>query len=273
VSVLARKKTTRKPVRRRPAAKSGSRLGRMGWLAAAALAVGWVASDGRAVAYVSRLLPGPETRLAAARPQPVRETGLRGSDDAARPRTRAPAERSAPAAAASKPPRLAVSVPTHVAAIAPSPAPRLAPMRLPRESDAAPEVRRPLAVVAPRPQPLPPMATRSAAPEPVARTAAPAGGMRHATRLLMMRDRPDEAGRHIGSVVTGMQVEVMRADGRWRYVRADDGEGWVDGTFLAGESAALAEPVPRTMLAAMPAAPAAPLAGFAPVPPRAISSR
>ena len=269
---MARKKITKKPVRRRAAArKTGSPLGKIGWMAAAVLAVGWIASDGRAVSYVGHFMPRTETPVAATvRPAAVREASLRTTTA---PELRVPASERPPAAY--RPARPPAVVPTHVAAIAPSPAPRLAPMRMPRDPVVAAEPRQPAAAMLPpmRPQALAAPAERPPVPAPMTAAVAPTGGLRHATRLLVMRDSPDEAGKHIGSVVSGMQVEVLKAAGHWRYVRSQDDEGWVDGSFLAGESAALETSAPRTILAAMPDAPAALAAAPAPVPPMAISSR
>lgn len=292
MTALARKKTTKKPGRRRTAAKSGGSLGKLGWAAAAVVAVGWVASDGRAMGYIDKLMPAATTYVAgikreateawapkaSTRASPARDTehrqitqrdpDTRSTRDAQPPRRPAMRDDS-PQSPAPRSPRPPAAVPTRVAAISPSPAPRLSPLRMPREGDGE-EPRRPMRVLPPTETPS---AAGPAAPVAMAPSAAPAGGLRHATRLLIIRDAPDDSGKHVGSVVAGMQVEVLRAAGQWRYVRADDGEGWVDGTFLAGESAALTAPALQTMAAVVPRAASVPTTLTAPVPPLAIRNR
>jgi SH3-like domain-containing protein len=274
MTVLTRKKTTRKPVRKRAAAKkSGGSFGTVGWLAATAIAVGWIVSDGRAVAFVRDLVETEAPRVAStARPSPARPAAAR---PAAPDAISAVIERSR-MPDAPRPPR-PVATPTHLAAIAPSPAPRPVALRMPR--DPAPAARPPAPAKASAPVPpraLAPQAVeapRSVALPAMNASAAPAGGLRHATRQLDMRAGPDEAARRVGSVGIGMQVEVLRSDGRWRYVRGSEAEGWVDGTFLAGESAASVEQRPPAQQAAMPTAPAPRIALSAPVPPMAITHR
>lgn len=277
MTVLARRKTTKKPVRRRPAAKSGKVAGKLGWTAAALLSIGWIASDGRAAAYVSHFLPRMDI-FAEQRSTPVRHAGLQQSPpqrESPRPDARPsaggvnrPAERSR-VPLTGIPPRPVVAIPTHVARIAPAPTARLPPMRMPREAEAATE-RRPSAA-------LPPMRApdtmRPVAPAPITAAVAPAGGARHATRPLVMRDIPADSGRHVGSVGSGMRVEVLKASGQWRYVRGDAGEGWVDGTFLAGESAGLAAPPPRAQAAEAASTRSVRFSSAVPVPPLAISAR
>jgi SH3-like domain-containing protein len=73
---------------------------------------------------------------------------------------------------------------------------------------------------------------------PVTPAMAPAGSEHHATRRLPMRAAPDGAARILASIDSGTEVHVLRAEGPWRYVASAGGrsEGWVDGTYLAGEA-------------------------------------
>ena len=71
-----------------------------------------------------------------------------------------------------------------------------------------------------------------------------ARGTRHATRTLVVRSSPDDTSTVVASIGAATSVTVTGAVGRWRYVRNAKGdEGWVDGTYLAGEASA---PAPAT---------------------------
>ena len=96
---------------------------------------------------------------------------------------------------------------------------------------------------------------------------APAGSEHHATRRLEMREAPDGASRVLASIDSGTEVHVLRAAGAWRYVASAAGrsEGWVDGTYLAGEASSVpVSPVARQPTAARDVVAAATLAPFSP---------
>lgn len=292
---MARKTSTRKPApRRRAPAKGRGKPKRsfaaFGWMAAAALGLGWMVSDGRPLTYANALLSPtpPPTRQAARseraaapeRPQLRRETA----------QAPPPAVKPAPRPGAAERVRVA-ALPISTAAT-PRPAPRLGPLEMP--GDSAPSVRA-AKPISPKPAaPLPAAALQTAAPAvaaratPVTPAMAPAGSEHHATRRLPMRAAPEDKARILASIDSGTEVRVLRAEGPWRYVTSRSGEGWVDGTYLAGETSAS----PQTSIQ-RPAGPAremmAVLAPFSPtrdrqapernaaprtrLPPAAISSR
>ncbi|WP_223998457.1 hypothetical protein [Aureimonas sp. SA4125] len=231
---MARKTTARKPAPRRRApakGKTNRSFVPLGWLAAAALGMGWMISDGRPLAYAASWLPQATsgTRIA--------ERSARPAIQRAEPRKEV--ARASPAATPVKRPVETDRV--HTASLqpvvaTPRPAPRLAPMKMPRDP-ASSLVR---AEGASAPLSLAALASTEPPVRPVAQAAAPTGSRHHATRKLEMHAAPDAAARVIANIESATEVMVLRAEGPWRYVSSAGGrrKGWVDGTYLAGEAGA-----------------------------------
>jgi hypothetical protein len=259
-------------------------------MAAAALGLGWMVSDGRPLTYASALLsPTPASTRLAARPEraaaPVRPEIRRETVQAAPPAVK-------PAPRPGAPDRVRVAALPASTAATPRPAPRLGPLEMP--GDSAPSVRA-AKPAPPKPAaPLPAAALQTMAPAiaaratPVTPAMAPAGSEHHATRRLPMREAPAEKARVLASIDSGTEVRVLRAEGPWRYVTSRSGEGWVDGTYLAGETSASpqtsvqrpAGPAREMMAVLAPFSPTedrqAPVRATGPrtrLPPAAISSR
>lgn len=301
MDALARKTPTKKPAvrKRKPVAKAAktSRAGQMGWVIALAIGTGWVAADGRALSYVGSIISPDSIMTAGIAPRPAPErlrNTATGSDEdvvvAAKPRMR-PAE-PVSKSANSTPAKPAETLSVRSASITPSPAPRLLPMAMPRRTDNTAKLATPDRVAAAikandtADAGLPRKLLPSFSPAPERRTSAPpsaaaSSAERHATRRLDVRSDPEDAARVIAQIDTGSMVRVVRSEGRWRYVesRASAARGWVDGTFLAGESApapqALASRLfgngatPDSRLDAPSARPASPVIS-APIPPASL---
>lgn len=207
---LARRKTTRK------AAKSTGKgwfAGSWGWIAAAALGVGWLAADGRPAAYGDDLVASLQKHLA--RPAAASNRAPSHQASIAKPPTTFRPERSG-----NGPP--APVFPSRHEALPPASVPVAVKTRVP-----GPE--------APRGPAAPGAGGRSVQPPS---SAGAHGGTRHATRPLPVRSRPDGASPVVATIEASATVAVSGAAGSWRYVRDGrrDVEGWVDGTYLAGEA-------------------------------------
>ncbi len=212
----------------------------LGWLAAGAVVIGWAASDGRPAAYalgayrttLAQLVPKPEAgpvRTAA------RETGMREAERRAAVTNVAPVERTG--------------------SIRPTPKPEFAstrPLRRPtapvpsaRINEDPPSGRSGRASVtfASEPTPKPRLPMHETVPMAVSASTMPTAGTpkRHATRALLVYASPDATSGERGTIEAAASVVVLRQAAGWRYVRSMRSriEGWVDGRYLAGETASL----------------------------------
>lgn len=212
----------------------------IGWFVAGAIAIGWAASDGRPAAYAVATLEAAKTKVAGSQKlERTRAATLLLRDDGGGQRATS-ARLPVPELTGSiRPTPRPTNVSARTSALAPLSMPTLRPLaELPDgpKSGATASFRRPVNEIHAPQMRAAASGTRSAA-SGTARE-------RHATRELQVYATPDASSGERGVIETASAVAVLRDAGGWRYVRSlrSNVEGWVDGRYLAGETASVPSP-------------------------------